>query len=591
MIVGAQAQSFDYSTIAPHPRLFINEGSDEKILDVINNNSSFARVDGEILDYCDSVLDEAPVERIKEGKRLLGKSRIALKRIFHLSYAYRIHGGDKYADRAIEEMLAVSKFSDWNPTHFLDVGEMAMGLAIGYDWLFDYISEADKATIREAIIRLGFDAAKNKKNAWFYDRDINWNSVCNGGLLAGALAIFEDAKEPSLEIIEKCMETNPKAMNSYGPDGGYPEGYGYWGYGTSYQVMILAMLDSAFGTDNGLSSAPGFLESSRFIQFMTSPAGKPYNFYDAGGREQCNPIMFWFASKLNDPSVLWIEKQYVEEGGYDYAEDRLLPLLMVFSSMVDLDKVTAPTSNFWYNDGHTPLFIYRGSWVDKTAPYLGVIGGSASSSHAHMDAGAFLYEKDGVRWAMDLGMQEYITLESKGVDLWNSTQYAQRWDVFRLSNAAHNTLLVNNESMRVDAHATIPKVFKRKNKKGAVVDLNATFAHGLKSTMREVTLDRKNNLKVVDKIVGGDAPANVKWIMCTATETKEVGPNKIEMEQDGKKMLLEIECPYPFELKRWSNDSPNSFDARNPGTHRIGFETNIPAGDKCQLVVKLTSIE
>lgn len=58
------------------------------------------------------------------------------------------------------------------------------------------------------------------------------------------------------------METNPKAMVGYGPDGGYPEGFGYWGYGTSFQVMLIAALESAFGTDNGLSQTPGFMESA-----------------------------------------------------------------------------------------------------------------------------------------------------------------------------------------------------------------------------------------------------------------------------------------------------------------------------------------
>lgn len=77
------------------------------------------------------------MERIKEGKRLLAISRIALKRIYYLSYVYRMTGDKKYAHRAEQEMLAVSRFTDWNPTHFLDVGEMVMALAIGYDWLYD----------------------------------------------------------------------------------------------------------------------------------------------------------------------------------------------------------------------------------------------------------------------------------------------------------------------------------------------------------------------------------------------------------------------------------------------------------------------
>ncbi len=36
--------------------------------------------------------------------------------------------------------------------------------------------------------------------------------------------------------------------------------------------MLIAALESAFGTDNGLSQAPGFMESARFMQYMTARA-------------------------------------------------------------------------------------------------------------------------------------------------------------------------------------------------------------------------------------------------------------------------------------------------------------------------------
>lgn len=46
-------------------------------------------------------------------------------------------GEKEYLRRAEKEMLAAASFIDWNPSHFLDVSEMSMGLAIGYDWLFN----------------------------------------------------------------------------------------------------------------------------------------------------------------------------------------------------------------------------------------------------------------------------------------------------------------------------------------------------------------------------------------------------------------------------------------------------------------------
>ena len=362
---GVVAQQFDYGKIAPHPRLLLPAGGEEAIRKAIAEYPPLATVHQRIMELCDRTLTEPPVERIKEGKRLLAISRIALKRIYYLSYAYRMTGDRKYALRAEQEMLAVSRFTDWNPTHFLDVGEMVMALAIGYDWLYDSLQPDTRRVVREAIIAKGFDAAKNTRHAWFYTAKNNWNSVCNSGLAYGALALFEEIPEVSKGIIEKCMETNPKAMVGYGPDGGYPEGFGYWGYGTSFQVMLIAALESAFGTDNGLSQAPGFMESARFMQYMTAPGGDCFCFSDSPVEAECNMMMFWFAGKAKDLSLLWIERQYLDRPDMPFAEDRLLPSLMVFCSQLDLKHIGKPKKNFWFSRGDTPVFIYRGGWDSK----------------------------------------------------------------------------------------------------------------------------------------------------------------------------------------------------------------------------------
>ena len=103
---GVVAQQFDYGKIAPHPRLLLPAGGEEAIRKAIAEYPPLATVHQRIMELCDRTLTEPPVERIKEGKRLLAISRIALKRIYYLSYAYRMTGERKYALRAEQEMLA-----------------------------------------------------------------------------------------------------------------------------------------------------------------------------------------------------------------------------------------------------------------------------------------------------------------------------------------------------------------------------------------------------------------------------------------------------------------------------------------------------
>ena len=51
--------------------------------------------------------------------------------------SWQITREQKYADRLIQELDAISQFADWHPEHTLDTGTMAMAAAIGYDWGYD----------------------------------------------------------------------------------------------------------------------------------------------------------------------------------------------------------------------------------------------------------------------------------------------------------------------------------------------------------------------------------------------------------------------------------------------------------------------
>jgi hypothetical protein len=78
---------------------------------------------------------------------LLQVSRESLRRIFYLSYAWRLTHKKKFLDRGEDELLTASRFQDWNPSHFLDVAEMTMAVAIGYDWLYNDLSPKSREVI------------------------------------------------------------------------------------------------------------------------------------------------------------------------------------------------------------------------------------------------------------------------------------------------------------------------------------------------------------------------------------------------------------------------------------------------------------
>ncbi len=577
----------DVKDLPPHPRILMLSGEEQQIKANIAADPTWSKIHRSIIDECDNIIALPAKERIVEGRRLLSVSREVLRRVFYLSYAYRMSGEEKYAERAEKEMLAVAAFSDWNPSHFLDVAEMTMAMAIGYDWLYNRLSPASRDAVKSAILQKGIDPSLKRGNNGFLRSTNNWNQVCNGGMSYGALAIYEDMPEFAKLIVDRAVESIRLPMGEYAPDGAYPEGYSYWEYGTGFNLMFLSAVTKIFGTDYGLSQLPGFLKTPGYHENMVGPTNLCYNYADCGsGAGGLSPFMFWYAAQTKNPSLLWLEKKHLE-ADRKYIGNRLLPAVMIWGSATKVDGIQPPAELMWAGRGANPVALMRSSWTDPNAVFVGFKGGTASSSHAHMDAGSFVMEADGVRWAMDFGSQGYHSLESKGVDLWNKAQNSQRWQVFRYNNFVHNTLTVNDQLHLVGGFADLSSWSSAPSFMNAVADLSKIFEGQLSQSLRGVALVDGQYVAVRDEITAADKEVTVRWTMLTPADVKIKGKNSVELKKNGKKLTLQVVEPATVTMKTWTTASTNDYDDPNPGTVLVGFEVKIPARTSAALTVKL----
>jgi hypothetical protein len=576
------------SSVPAHPRIMLLKGEEKGIQSNIDADANWKKIHQAILGECDKMIDLEPLKRIQIGRRLLDKSREALRRIFYLSYAYRMTHEKKYLDRAETELLTVSQFSDWNPSHFLDVGEMTMAVSIGYDWLFNDLKKSSLSIIKEAILKKGIEPSLDAKNNYWLKSSNNWNQVCNAGMSFGALAIYEDNPELAKQIIDRAVETIKLPMEDYKPDGAYPEGYGYWGYGTSFNVLFLNALKKSIGNEFGLADSPGFLKTAGYYQNMVGASGKTFNYSDAGsGSGGVSPAMFWFANRTQDASLLYNEKNLLEKGTVTLGRDRILPAAMIWGAGFKFENVSAPKKLIWVGKGKNPVAMMRSSWTDPKAIYVGLKAGSPSVSHGHMDVGSFVMDALGQRWSMDLGMQDYESLESKGVKLWGKEQDAQRWEVYRYNNFAHSTLTFNNELQWVPGYAPMTSFTDKPMFLSATTDVTPVYKSSVNSAKRGVAIVEQKYVLIKDEIVGAEKPGVVRWVMLTPAEVKISGDGGAELSQNGKKLHLKVIQPAGAVLKTWSTDPGHEYDAPNPGTMLVGFEVNVPANTKVDLSVLL----
>ncbi len=587
-VSGAQKEMHqDLGKVPPHPRILLLTGEEAQIKQAIATHATWKKMHEAILQSCDNLLDKPPIERIQIGRRLLDKSREAIRRIFALSYAWRMTGEEKYFERTEKELLAISKFTDWNPSHFLDVAEMTMAVSIGYDWLYPKLSEASRKQIRDAIVSKGlYPSLDPKYNSWLEVVN-NWNQVCNAGISYGALAVMEEHTDLAKNLIERAVKSIPHSMGEYKPDGAYPEGYGYWGYGTSFNVMFLSALEKAYSTDFGLSGTPGFLQTAGFFEQMTAATGMCFNWGDSGQGGGLSPAMFWFAQKSNNLSLLWVEKSYLQQNDFSkFTDERLLPAIMIWGKDLKLDQVTEPKAKFWKGQGANPVCMMRTSWTDRNAIFLGMKLGSSSVNHGHMDIGSFVMEADGTRWASDFGMQDYESLESKGIQVFGRTQDAQRWSIFRINNKAHSTLTIDNQLQLVKGYARIDKFSEKPNFLFAQSDLSTVYENQLASVKRGVAIVDQQYVVVRDEMTATNKSTTVRWTMMTSA-TPVIKGNRILLSKEGHTLVLQVNAPGNIKMKTWPTEPTTNYDAANPGKSLVGFEFQLKPNQKQNIQVLL----
>jgi hypothetical protein len=547
-----------------------------------------------------ALLGAPPVTYQKTGRRLLTVSRTVLRRVLLLALHYRLTGDDILARRAEDEMRAAAVFADWNPSHFLDVGEMTAALAIGYDWLHDRLTPDGRAAVRAAIVEKGLREGLAADHSWLRAEN-NWNQVCLGGLTLGALAIADEEPDLAARTLALARANNAHGLKPYAPDGVYPEGPMYWDYGTSFQAVLLDALRTALGTDWGLSKSPGFLASAEALNRQIGPTGAFFNFSDCSERPGSLPALWWFAKTLNRPDLLRREwgnvRAYAESAKPPQAggdQNRLLPLVALW--WPDIAEKPAPAAtapDCWLGRGENPIATFRGTPDgDPRAMYLAVKGGGAPLNHAHMDAGAFVFEADGVRWAADLGMQNYDSLESKGVKIWDRGQDADRWKVFRLGPFCHNTLTVNGALHHADGVASIIHFSGGDEAAGAIVDLTPVFQGQAARAVRGVAFRPGRHVLIRDEMDGLKPGDVVRWAMLTKAEValaEGASPTDAVLTQSGEKLrvrLLSLAGAVRFEVLP-AEPPKNDYDAPNPGVRLLVVHAAAPASGKVAFGVVL----
>lgn len=504
-------ESIFENLLPDHPRLLLTQERLETLKTRSEEDSTLQRYVDDVIAAADIDYGKPLLEYKKVGPRLLSVSREALNRLYVLSFAYRWTHQREYAEKAIQNLYAVCSFQDWNPSHFLDTAEMSHAVAVGYDWLYYAMSEDDRAFIREALIRLGlkpgFEAYFGEDPAWWIKSRFNWNQVCNSGLIIGALAVADTDPEIAGRIVNAGIQSLPVALQTYGPDGVWLEGPGYWHYATRYTGYGISALETALGSDFNLTGIEGMRETGAFPIYTTGPTGLFLNFADSGEWRKRNPmpVLFWLADEFrnsfyaNSEHRLLQQRQSEPEHVVWYT-----PPAFGESTQPDLDRVF---------EGDVDVAVFRSAWDDPEALFVGVKSGYNQVNHGHLDLGNFELDALGVRWARDLGSDNYNL-----PNYWGKDEGAQRWEYYRLNSRSHNVPLINNDNQHVFATSDFLRFETRVDEPFVIVDLTEAYEDYSQATHRGVKMVAQRQAILVQDEFDLSQRAEVRWGMTTDAE-------------------------------------------------------------------------
>lgn len=471
---------------------------------------------------------------------------------------------------------------------------MSAAFAIAYDWMYSAWTPAQRESIMYTLIKYGLSQGLTQFSTssgwWTKGIKGNWNCVCNNGLTMGALAILGDDKTGTATKIMGLTVPNAKANCAYAvsSDGTWSETANYWYFGTTAHAEMSASLISATGSDYGLlETNKNFNLTGLYHMYSAGPTAL-FNYGDTGPNKYsttANSMMF-YASQFSAPrfSLFQRDQRDAPEPWSMFWYDPTVS--GVFYDGMPIDHFFTNSTDLWGS--------MRSSWTDSDALYIAMKAGTLQKHQTHndLDAGDFVIDALGTRWAGELGSGDYLSAGYFSSD----AQDSQRWLYYRKRTEGQNCIIVNAANQNVLAAPTI-KHGTTGESQGSSASYTvpetstAYFTTNLESAYFDVTsykrgirtINGRKQILLQDEI---NASKSVMWRMHTnATVTISASGIFATLVLDNQKLTLKIiNAPKGAKFtttaaKRLSTDpsTPSgSPDQPNPGVTVIVI--SLPAG-------------
>jgi hypothetical protein len=547
-----------------HPRLMLTAAEVNRLKTSVPGDADLKGDSDRIGALADMVLSQ-PVPTARSYS--LHAARESMERMFTLGASWHLTGNTQHADRGIKELMALcdttsSAVKNWAPDKWLTMGDSAMAVAIGYDWLFSRLTSTQKSTVKAAAKARGFDVYLARPDSG--NHPYNWNGVTNGGVGVLALSLqgessYESTLSSVLSKVDRWLGEGgfanldkPAAYrdNIINLGGGYKEGPQYWGAHLRFLTYFLASWLTCKGTHNHwLGDCPGLRQTVDFFYAgCMGPTGTFFRFSDCDYQKTSRHfthIAGWHGKVFSNPAYKFVHKDgwRVTPSSRVDGQDAILSMLWKDG---DGSLADYPLDHRYER---TDVVSMRSAWGEPEALYVASrVGGDVDRGHTHLDRGSFVLQALGHEWFCDLGSESYSVGSGSYDQFYKpSIEYADRWKIYRLRAEGHNTLVINPDAypdQRAGKEESnfIPSVEKTSLNTASpfvITDLTPVYSgrapwKSVLSVKRGLKMENRSSMIVQDEIRAFSG-ATIWWF--AHAETKKSGAS-MTLSADGTEATL-----------------------------------------------------
>ena len=549
-----------------HPRLVATESDFERLRREVKENPHKARWFKSMLEFCDGMKDK-PVLRyeLRDGVRLLFVSWDLQRYAVTLALAYKLTGDRKYFDYAWPHLKACAEMPDWNPSHHIDVGTLAYGYAIAYDWFYDVMTEEQRRIMEKGAYENVFytvnRAVEDRHTAYTTVLMTNNHNVfCNAGVMATVLGFMDAFPEVASKVGADVTRILEAFMDKFAPRGAYYEGPYYAETAINYTVRVLAAMESVLGTTYGIDKAQGFDQIADFVVLLQSDFAA-YNFADSQMSLLAISGMFWIFDHYARRGI----KDSVAEGNFKAPSPQVAAEAILWYNVEPDGECNLPTEVHYKDE---EIIAMRDAYRDGQT-FVGIKAGKTVYAHSHLDAGSFVFDAKGRRWAYDFGQDNY-----------NLYYKYNHWDVFRLRVESHNSLVINPDHTPgyvLGSEAPVSEFTVSDNTVKTVIEKTALYGaeRGVEYARRGYLFTDKRSSLVIRDEVKLTGESDMLWTMYTDADIEIAGVATLYDTVDREKYItVEFTASGAYEIgyedARPLPTSPEIPEQRkNEGFHRL----------------------